>query len=99
VPAIFVCLSVMDESGPPCVVILSSDEVKQRDIIKGILDVEPLPLESKLLCEGVSGWHWEVDNKYYSASVNLCTFEDPLNVKQWIHEHGEALIFYCQDSE
>merc|ERR1739838_1199675 len=89
----------MDDSDLPSVVILSSNKNKLKDIIKGILDVESLPLESKLLCEGVIGYPWEVNNKYYSASVNLCTFDYPQNVKSWIHQHGEALVFYCQDSE
>ncbi|XP_047490471.1 alpha- and gamma-adaptin-binding protein p34-like [Penaeus chinensis] len=82
----------------PRVVVLSTHEKDGREIVKGILDLECLP-NPEVENEGVECWAWEMENKYYTASVLLTTVPHPEKCLQWILESGEALIIYCDATQ
>lgn len=82
----------------PRVVVLSTHEKHGREIVKGILDLECLP-NPVVEGEGVECWSWEMENKYYTASVLLTTVPHPEKCLQWILESGEALIIYCDATQ
>ncbi|XP_063599241.1 alpha- and gamma-adaptin-binding protein p34-like [Penaeus indicus] len=82
----------------PRVVVLSTHEKDGREIVKGILDLECLP-NPEVENEGVECWPWEMENKYYTASVLLSTVPHPEKCMQWILESGEALIVYCDATQ
>ncbi|XP_063882346.1 alpha- and gamma-adaptin-binding protein p34-like [Scylla paramamosain] len=82
----------------PCLVILSTPGKDGRDIVKGILDKECLP-EPSTVVEGVECWEWWVENKYYTATVQLANISQPERCLPWIMEHGEACLIYCDATQ
>lgn len=64
----------------------------------GILDKECLP-EPSTVAEGVECWEWWVENKYYTATVQLANIVQPDQCLPWIMEHGEACLIYCDATQ
>lgn len=85
-------------SPTPSLVILSTHGKDGRDIVKGILDKECLP-EPSSIAEGVESWEWWVENKYYTASVQLANVLQPEQCLPWILENGEACLIYCDATQ
>ena len=48
---------------------------------------------------GVDCWNWDVDNKYYNASVQLAVVSQPESNLSYVLDNGEALIVYCDSTE
>nr|XP_053630676.1 alpha- and gamma-adaptin-binding protein p34-like isoform X2 [Cherax quadricarinatus] len=63
-----------------------------------ILEVECVP-EPTLSTSGIQCWHWELENKYYTASVQIAAVSHPQQCLPWIHKHGEALLVYCDSTQ
>lgn len=82
----------------PSLVILSTHGKDGRDVVKGILDKECLPEPSSVV-DGVECWEWWVENKYYTATVQLACVSQPEQCLPWILENGEALIIYCDSAQ
>lgn len=57
------------------------------------------PPESTSVMEGVKSWQWDMDNKYYTASVQIATVSNPERCLSWILDRGEALLVYCDATQ
>nr|XP_053630678.1 alpha- and gamma-adaptin-binding protein p34-like isoform X4 [Cherax quadricarinatus] len=82
----------------PSLVIVNTHDQNVTDIVKGILEVECVP-EPTLSTSGIQCWHWELENKYYTASVQIAAVSHPQQCLPWIHKHGEALLVYCDSTQ
>ncbi|XP_071518512.1 alpha- and gamma-adaptin-binding protein p34-like [Panulirus ornatus] len=82
----------------PSLIILSTHEKGGEDIVKGILELECVP-EPSFVMDGIQCWQWEMENKYYTASVQLASVSYPECCMSWILTHGEALLVYCDSSK
>ena len=77
---------------------ISYFRVYQNCVSSGILDTECLP-EPTIVAEGVECWEWWVENKYYTATVQLANVLQPEQCLPWIMEHGEACLIYCDATQ
>ncbi|XP_042215499.1 alpha- and gamma-adaptin-binding protein p34-like isoform X2 [Homarus americanus] len=82
----------------PSLVVLSTHDKDMSSIVKGILEVECVP-EPSLILDEIKCWQWDMDNKYYTASVQLAAVSRPDCSLSWILKHGEALLVYCDSSQ
>ncbi|XP_071964050.1 alpha- and gamma-adaptin-binding protein p34-like [Antedon mediterranea] len=56
----------------PCALIVSCCNLQPTDLIKQIIGQEELPEHTNVI-EEIIGYPWTVDNKYYTADIQLCT--------------------------
>ncbi|KAK3873376.1 hypothetical protein Pcinc_021609 [Petrolisthes cinctipes] len=82
----------------PSLVILSTGGTNCQHIVKGILETEYVS-EPTAVNSGVNCWPWELENKYYTASVQLAAVVCPEQSLPWILGNGEALLVYCDATQ
>ncbi|KAI4887589.1 hypothetical protein NFI96_014839 [Prochilodus magdalenae] len=78
----------------PCVVITSSDSgFKEEELVRQILGTSSLPEPTKR--EDVVVWYpWTINNKYYTANVNLCVVPSTFNMNSEVAQSMQAFIVY-----
>ncbi|XP_052701441.1 alpha- and gamma-adaptin-binding protein p34-like [Crassostrea angulata] len=62
-------------------------------IIKGILDVEKLPPSNKEI-EDIVSYSWNIDTKYYTAEIKLCTTKKRTVGTEEFADGVEAIVIY-----
>lgn len=62
-------------------------------LVAVVLDVAELG-EGTKLTEGVQGYPWHIDNKYYTADVQLCTAHTRTIGNQEFADSVEALVIH-----
>lgn len=77
----------------PSLVVLTLHDKEGEDVVRGILDVGALPSPT-VVQDGIKSWLWEMENKYYTADVQVASVECPENHMQWILNSGEAVVIY-----
>ncbi|KAG9341212.1 hypothetical protein JZ751_019651 [Albula glossodonta] len=78
----------------PCVLITSCDPgFKEEELVKQILGVTSLPEPSQQ--QGEVRWYpWTINNKYYTAEVNLCVVPSTFHMTREIAQSMQAFIVY-----
>lgn len=79
------------------VLFISCSSTHPDDLIKLFLNVPELPQKIKV-DDGVHGFSWYIDNKYYTAEVNLCVLQNKNIVSRHFAESVEAVILYFDSS-
>ena len=51
----------------------------------------------QLITDGIVGYSWLVDNKYYTANIQLCTTPEKTIGNQEFANNLEAIIIACSD--
>lgn len=82
----------------PSIIVLSTHAKEATHVVKGILEVECVP-EPSFITNLVKCWQWEIENKYYNASVQIAAVSCPEQCLSWILKHGEALLVYCDSTQ
>lgn len=67
-------------------------------IIKGILDVEKLPPSNKEI-EDIVSYSWNIDTKYYTAEIKLCTTKKRTVGTEEFADGVEAIVIYFNASQ
>uniref|UniRef100_A0A3Q2DVU0 Alpha and gamma adaptin binding protein n=1 Tax=Cyprinodon variegatus TaxID=28743 RepID=A0A3Q2DVU0_CYPVA len=78
----------------PCVLVTSCDgEFKEEELIKQILNSQHLPQPTKR--EDTVVWYpWTINNKYYTADVQLCVVPSTYQMSSEIAQSMQAFIAY-----
>ncbi|XP_036005072.1 alpha- and gamma-adaptin-binding protein p34 [Fundulus heteroclitus] len=78
----------------PCVLVTSCDsEFKEEELIKQILNSQTLPQPTKRE-ETVVWYPWTINNKYYTADVQLCVVPSTYQMSSEIAQSTQAFIAY-----
>ncbi|XP_014912679.1 alpha- and gamma-adaptin-binding protein p34 [Poecilia latipinna] len=78
----------------PCVLVTSTDsEFKEEELIKQILNSTTLPQPTKRE-ETVVWYPWTINNKYYTADVQLCVVPSTYKMSAEIAQSMQAFIAY-----
>ncbi|XP_038622748.1 alpha- and gamma-adaptin-binding protein p34 [Tachyglossus aculeatus] len=85
-------------AGLPCALVTSCAAAFAGDrLVQHILGTEDLDADV-LTNEGVRFYPWTLDNKYYSADINLCVVPNQFLVTSEIAESVQAFIVYFDSS-
>lgn len=78
----------------PCVLITSCDpDFKEEELVSQILGESALPEPVKNENEVV--WYpWTINNKYYTADINLCVVPSPFSMNSAVAQSMQAFIVY-----
>ncbi|XP_072037897.1 alpha- and gamma-adaptin-binding protein p34-like [Amphiura filiformis] len=83
----------------PCALVVSCcSAVKSEDLMKEMIGKDELP-PGELITDGIVGYPWLVDNKYYTANIQLCTTPEKTIGNQQFAESLEAVIIACSDEK
>ncbi|XP_022104699.1 alpha- and gamma-adaptin-binding protein p34-like [Acanthaster planci] len=80
----------------PCVLVASCCSLETSHIIKQILGTEELPPASPII-EDIVGYPWSIENKYYTAQVEICSTPSKTIGDAEFAERLEAVIILCDD--
>uniref|UniRef100_F6PG44 Alpha and gamma adaptin binding protein n=1 Tax=Monodelphis domestica TaxID=13616 RepID=F6PG44_MONDO len=81
-------------AGVPCALVTSCSSTFTGDrLVQHILGTEDLPADTPTN-NGVRFYPWTIDNKYYSADINLCVVPNRFLVTAEIAETVQAFIVY-----
>lgn len=81
----------------PSVLFMSCSDTHPDEIIKQFLNVSELPKKIRVE-EDVYGFSWCIDNKYYTADVNLCSFAKKSLSSKKFADTVEAVVLYFDSS-
>ncbi|PIO37044.1 hypothetical protein AB205_0185110 [Aquarana catesbeiana] len=77
----------------PCVLLTSCDAgFSEEKLVTEIIGTDQLPLVQET--EGVRHYPWRIDNKYYTAIVNLCIVPSTTQVTARVAESVQAFVVY-----
>ncbi|KAM4040065.1 alpha- and gamma-adaptin-binding protein p34 isoform 1-T1 [Anomaloglossus baeobatrachus] len=82
----------------PCVLLTScAAGFTEEDLVTQIIGAEqlPAPIEE---AEDVRHYPWRIDNKYYSANVNICIVPSTAHVTTPVAESVQAFVVYFDSS-
>ncbi|KAG1944930.1 alpha- and gamma-adaptin-binding protein p34 [Pimephales promelas] len=78
----------------PSILVTSCDSsFKEEELIRQILGSESLPQATKIE-ERVSWFPWTINNKYYTAEVNLCVVSSKFDMNAEVARSMQAFIVY-----
>lgn len=66
--------------------------------LSGILDVEKLPPSNKEI-EDIVSYSWNIDTKYYTAEIKLCTTKKRTVGTEEFADGVEAIVIYFNASQ
>ncbi|KAM6149286.1 alpha- and gamma-adaptin-binding protein p34 [Erethizon dorsatum] len=86
-------------AGVPCALVTSCCSTFAGDrLVQHILGREDLPVEATSN-DTVRFYPWTIDNKYYSADINLCVVPNKFLVTPEIAESVQAFVIYFDSSQ
>ncbi|XP_047594438.1 alpha- and gamma-adaptin-binding protein p34 isoform X1 [Lutra lutra] len=85
-------------AGVPCAVVTSCSSTFSGDrLVQHILGTEDLVVEAA--ADAVRFYPWTIDNKYYSADINLCVVPNKFLITAEIAESVQAFVVYFDSTQ
>ncbi|KAM9312672.1 alpha- and gamma-adaptin-binding protein p34 [Gastrophryne carolinensis] len=78
----------------PCVLLTScAADFNEEELVTQIIGTDQVPALVQEV-EGIRQYPWRIDNKYYTATVNICIVPSTSHVNTWVSESVQAFIVY-----
>ncbi|ESO87611.1 hypothetical protein LOTGIDRAFT_220073 [Lottia gigantea] len=82
----------------PCALFASCSSFQTDEFIKRILNISELPPHINI-CDDIQAYSWDVNTKYYTATIHLCTTEKRTIGDQNFAESVQAFIVHFDNDQ